>query len=70
MALAPTLLPLGIEFLFDQLEWVKGVPIDLLLSLLACFGVVYLYRLVLDVQGQWLQAREQRILDVVTSKAE
>jgi hypothetical protein len=70
VALAPTLLPLGIEFLFDQLEWVKGVPIDLLLSLLACVGVIYLYRLVLDVQGHWLQAREQKILEVVTSKAE
>jgi hypothetical protein len=70
LALAPTLLPLGIEFLLDQLEWAPGVPADLLLSLLSCVGAIYFYRFVLDLQGQWLQAREQKILEVVTLKAE
>src|SRR5262249_48669559 len=70
LALAPTLLPLGIEFLLDQLEWAPGVPADLLLSLLSCVGVIYFYRFILDLQGQWLHAREQKILEVVASKAE
>lgn len=70
MVLAPVLLPLGVEFLLNQLEWGQGVPFDLLLSLLTCVGAVYFYRLVVDVQGRWLHAREQKILEVVTSKAE
>lgn len=66
LALAPTLLPLGVELLLD---W-HGVPVCLLLSLLECVGVVFLYRLVLPWQGNLLQAREKKILQVVAAKAE
>jgi hypothetical protein len=70
LGLLPTLLPLGIQVLLEQLGWGAGVPICLLLSLLECLAVVFLYRLVLTWQGSLLQSREQRILDLVSSKAE
>jgi hypothetical protein len=70
LALAPTLIPLGVARLIEALGWLPGVPVCLILSLVECVAVVYLYRLVLGWQGAWLHAREQRILEVVTSKAE
>ncbi len=69
-ALLPILLPLGVQVLVEAKGWAPGVPIGLLLALLECAGVVFLYRLVLGWEGILLQWREQRILDVVTSKAE
>jgi hypothetical protein len=70
LALTPALLPLGIEFALEQLGWTYAVPICLLLSLGGCAGVIYLYRQVLTMQGTMLEAREQRILDIVAPKAE
>jgi ABC-2 type transport system permease protein len=70
LVLAPTLLPLGIEFALEALEWVQGMPVCLVLSVFECAVVVGLYRLILSWQGNLLQAREQRILEVVTTKAE
>jgi hypothetical protein len=70
LALVPTLLPLGAEFVLARLGWVQGAPICLVLSLVECVAVVYLYRLVLTWQGDVLHAREQRILEIVTTKAE
>jgi ABC-2 type transport system permease protein len=65
-----TLLPLGIEFGLDALGWVEGIPIALPLSLVVCVGVIFLYRRAIHWQGGLLQGREQRILEIVTSKAE
>ncbi|HWG45844.1 MAG TPA: ABC transporter permease [Gemmataceae bacterium] len=70
LALAPTLLPLGVELGMEEMGWVRGVPIYLLLSLLECTAIVWLYRLVLNWQGGVLQAREQKILQLVTAKTE
>ncbi len=70
LVLAPTLLPLGVEFALEKLGWIKGVPICLVLSLVECVVVVYVYRLVLTWQGALLHAREQKILEIVTTKAE
>jgi hypothetical protein len=70
LILSLTLLPLGVEVLLASQGLGQGVPVCLLLSLVECVGVVYLYRFVLIRQGDWLQAREQRILNVVTTKAE
>ncbi len=70
LALAPTLLPLGLEVLVAELGGVRWLPIYLLLSLLICAAVVALYRVVLDLEGRLLAAREQKILEVVASKAE
>jgi ABC-2 type transport system permease protein len=70
LILGPTLLPWGIEFALEELGAVKGVPIYLVLSLLECAVVVWLYRLVLTWQGDILQGREQKILEIVTTKTE
>ena len=65
----PTLLPLGIEALSQFLGWTIAAPIYLVLTLAECAIVVVLYRFVLVWQGNLLQAREQRILETVTSRA-
>lgn len=68
--MGPTLAPLGIEFLLRQAGWATWVPVCLILSLAVCAGVLVLYRLLLPLQGEVLQAREQQILQTVTTKAE
>jgi len=70
LALAPTLLPLGVEIAFQELGGMGGLPIYLVLSLLECVGIVCVYRLILNWQGGVLQAREQKILQLVTTKTE
>ena len=67
---APALLPLAAELLSDMFAGIHGVPINMILSLAECAILAYLYRLVLVVQGDLLQAREKKILEVVTSKVE
>jgi hypothetical protein len=70
LALAPALLPLGAEFVLEKLGWVQRMPVALVLSLLECAAVAYIYHLILNWQGGLLQAREQRILETVAAKAE
>jgi hypothetical protein len=69
-ALIPALAPLGVELGLEKLGWVAGWPICLALSVLECAAVVSVYQLVLTWQGRALQAREQKILALVTPKAE
>ena len=66
---APTLLPLGLEYLLTWAGW-PALPIALLLSLALCAGIIALYRVALVWQGGVLQNREKRILELVTSKVE
>jgi ABC-2 type transport system permease protein len=70
LVLAPTFLPLGIEFGLDALEWGQGLPICLVLTVLECAAIIGFYRVVMTWQGNLLQAREQSILETVTTKAE
>jgi ABC-2 type transport system permease protein len=70
IVLAPTLLPLGIEFALEALELVQGMPVCLALTMLECAATMYVYRFVLTWQSNLLQAREQSILETVTTKAE
>ena len=70
VALAPSLIPVGIEALLAALGWAQGWPVCLLLSVLEGVAMVYLYGLVLTWQGSWLQAREQCILQIVAARAE
>jgi ABC-2 type transport system permease protein len=65
----PTLLPLGIETGLHLLGHGTGIPIYLLLSLLECAVVVFVYRLLLRWEGELFQAREQKILECVTNRA-
>jgi hypothetical protein len=64
-----TILPLGIEALCRWMDWVRGVPVCLLLSLAGCALAIGIYRLSLGWLGQRLQAREQRILEIVATRA-
>ena len=63
------LLPWGIAAVLELSGWVQDVPVFLILSVLTCAAVVFLYRLSLVWQGSLLQAREQSILETVTSRA-
>ena len=68
-ALAPSMIPLGLEIGLHWLGWFSGIPISLLFSLGEVLAVGYLYSLVLDRQGELMQSRELRILDVVSARA-
>jgi ABC-2 type transport system permease protein len=70
LALAPALLPLGIEAALAWWADLRGVPIYLLLSLVQVVLVVLIYRRLLRWQGRMLEDREQRILEAVTVRAE
>jgi hypothetical protein len=65
VAMIPILAPYGLELLIDQ-----GMPISLPLSLVVLVLVGLLYRWVLRLEGTLLTAREQKVLEVVTSRAE
>ncbi len=67
--MALTLLPLGIEWIAEAMGGRQGMPLDLLLSLLECAVITLIYGLFLRIQGDWLHAREQRILQIVTTRA-
>jgi hypothetical protein len=64
-----TCIPLLVEGLLDALGWIRGLPVCLVLSVLELGVIVLLYNLALRGLGQVLQAREQRILETVTSRA-
>jgi ABC-2 type transport system permease protein len=68
VAVVPIMAPYGLEVLLDQLDVIKGVPISLPLSLIVMVLVGFLYRWVIGLQGAWLAKREQKVLEVVTSR--
>jgi hypothetical protein len=70
VAMSPVLIPLVVDLLIPADSWLTYLPVCLLLSLAECALVVLLYRVILTAQGDLLQNREQKILDIVTSKAE
>ena len=70
LVMAPTLVPLGLEYLFAALGWIEGLPVALVLSALECALIVLFFHWLVGWQGAWLQHRELRILETVTAKAE
>jgi hypothetical protein len=70
LAVLPMLLPLGVEFALEVSGLVRGVPVCLLLAAGECAIVALVYRLVLGWQARVLHARERRILEILTGKAE
>jgi ABC-2 type transport system permease protein len=70
LALSPTLIPLGIEFFLQWSGWSSWFPAYLVFAVVELVAIGYLYPLVLRGQGRILQAREQRILEIVTAKVE
>jgi hypothetical protein len=70
IALSPTLIPLGLEFLLNWLGRATWFPLYLAVILGECVAVGALYPVAMDWQGGILQQRERQILEVVTSKTE
>jgi len=70
IALLPTLMPLGTELLLHYFGWASGVPVYMVLSLVEVGVVVPIYLRVVEWQGSLLQRRQQKILDIVTTKNE
>ncbi len=70
LLVVPVMAPLGLEFILDELDWLHGVPLALLVILLEGVGVLYLYRFVLRWEGRLLQSQEQKILGIVTTREE
>ena len=70
LALAPTLIPLGIEFLLAWAERWTWFPAYLVFTMAELAVAAYVYTQVLNWQGNILQGREQRILEIVTAKSE
>jgi ABC-2 type transport system permease protein len=70
LALAPTLAPWLAEFLIGMFGGGTRVPVFLLGAILELAGAAFLYYALLNAQGNTLQCREQKLLDVVSKKAE
>lgn len=64
----PLMIPLAVDLALPFLGIETRVPVYLLLALVECGLMIWLYRLLIDWQGNLLQAREQKILETVTSK--
>jgi hypothetical protein len=70
IALAPTLIPLGIEFLLSLSGTLSWLPVYMILAILECALVAWLFPFALESQGEFLERRERRILEIVTTKTE
>jgi len=70
IALIPTMVPYGIEFLLHTFGWANRIPVYLALSIVELAVVGLIYPRVLACQGHLLQKRQQKILDTVTTKTE
>jgi hypothetical protein len=70
VGMVPIMIPYGLEVLLDQTDVVHGLPISLVGSVGVLVLAIAVYRLVIGWEGNLLQAREQKVLEVVTSRAE
>lgn len=70
LCLAPGVLALVGETLLAETLQITFIPLFLLVSLVECFVVFFLYRFVVKSQGRLLQKRETRILETVTANVE
>jgi hypothetical protein len=70
LALSPTLIPLGLEFLFSFSDTLSWIPAYMIFAIMECAAAIWLYPIALESQGRLLQRRERRILEVVTTKTE
>jgi hypothetical protein len=69
-AMAPALLPWGVERLFELLGAPTKWPVCLLLSVVVCAIMVFVYQRALRWEGRLLQGREQAIYAAVRTKDE
>ena len=68
--MAPVFVPAGLQALCLALGWAPWVPVNLLVTLFLVPLVVWIYWLVLPLQGSLLQRRELTILREVTEEIE
>jgi hypothetical protein len=61
-----TLFPLGVEYILHSSGW----PLYLLLTTIEVPVVMFLYSRLLTVQAMLLQNREQKILEIVTTRTD
>jgi hypothetical protein len=62
------MIPLGLEYAVHWAGWYTGFPVYLLLSILEAIGVGFLYCWIVDREGELLQSRELKILEIVTAR--
>jgi hypothetical protein len=70
LALIPVLIPPSVQLLFNMLGWVSWLPVNVLVATLIAGLVVWLYWILLPMQGRLLQKRERNILASVTEALE
>ena len=70
IAMVPTLIPLGIEYLLTWTNSWAWFPGYLIFTIVEFVLVVWLYVRILEAQGRLLERREQKILETVTDKVE
>jgi ABC-2 type transport system permease protein len=70
IALAATLIPLGIEFILTWTGTFSWVPAYLVFTLIETALVIWLYIEMLEVEGRLLERRELKVLEAVTTKVE
>lgn len=70
IALLPAVAALGAETILAQTTEVRWLPIYLVFSLIEAALVVWMYRAVIRSQGDWLQRRESRILEILAQVPE
>jgi ABC-2 type transport system permease protein len=68
--LSAVLIPLGVEYAMHALDWHAWFPAFLVLTFVQAGVTLWLYVTLLRSQGDLLQRREQRILEVVTQKVD
>jgi len=66
----PAVVTLGIETALAHMTRVSWLPIYLVCSLMEAGVVVWMYGKLLKLQGDWLQKRESRILEILAEVPE
>ena len=66
IVLTPLMIPGGVEFFLPDSGWTQVIPIYPAMHLIGLALIVVLYRWGLARQGELLQEREQRILELLT----
>ena len=70
LVMAPILIPPGLQLLCSFAGWAPWLPVNFLASLVLLALVIWLYALLLPLEGRLLYRREQTILKEVTEETE
>src|SRR5262249_41532762 len=66
--MAPTMIPLGLEYGLHGLGWLPGLPVFLIFSVVEFAAAAGVYYWLIEYQGRLLQSREIAILEVVAGR--